>query len=329
MQVTLELIARLAVIASTLSLLGFGLSILAIERLSHRSALVERETGLLALVNDVGIIGFVVAGLASAVTMVGTIPASGGPMHVAAVAPGIVLLAVAGFFAVWGYRSLGREFASDAEVRTDTVLVTHGAFGLVRHPMYLSVLLLWAGSALALLSPLMALCWLVLIPAFVARSRAEERLLTHHFGRRLRRLRHTGPDAAAGLADARLNPGVSPRTEAATERSDADASVEGQAGGHCRRRNLFGPRRGPGRPLVRPSPDVRIRAGRRSRDDRADDHRVGGAQSAGGASQGPIARPPIDRPGARNRLQALSLDRLCLRECGRRTRRSGRPAERT
>jgi protein-S-isoprenylcysteine O-methyltransferase Ste14 len=28
----------------------------------------------------------------------------------------------------------------------------------------------------------MALCWLAPIPAFVARSRAEERLLTRHFG---------------------------------------------------------------------------------------------------------------------------------------------------
>jgi len=28
----------------------------------------------------------------------------------------------------------------------------------------------------------MALCWLALIPAFVARSQAEERILTRHFG---------------------------------------------------------------------------------------------------------------------------------------------------
>jgi hypothetical protein len=34
--------------------------------------------------------------------------------------------AAAGLLAVWGYRSLGREFSSQAEVRTDTVLMTHG-----------------------------------------------------------------------------------------------------------------------------------------------------------------------------------------------------------
>jgi protein-S-isoprenylcysteine O-methyltransferase Ste14 len=38
-----------------------------------------------------------------------------------------------------GHRSLGRSFSSETEVRQDTVLVTNGAFGLVRHPTYLSV----------------------------------------------------------------------------------------------------------------------------------------------------------------------------------------------
>jgi protein-S-isoprenylcysteine O-methyltransferase Ste14 len=182
MQPTLELAARLVVIASALSLLAFGLAILGVERLSRRSTPVERETGPLTLVNYVGIIGFVVVGPVSAVTMLGTIPAPAGLLHAAAVVAGVALLAAAGFLAVWGYRSMGGEFSSEAAVRTDTVLVTRGAFGLVRHPMYLAVLLLWAGSALALPSPLMALCWLALTPAFVARSRAEERLLTHHFG---------------------------------------------------------------------------------------------------------------------------------------------------
>jgi protein-S-isoprenylcysteine O-methyltransferase Ste14 len=182
MELTVELVARFVVVASALSLLVFGLSILAVERLGHRSAPVERETGPVALVNYVGILGFVAVGLVSGVTMIGTIPAPSGPIYPAIVVVGIVLLVAAGFLAVWGYLSLGRQFASDAEVRPDTVLVTNGAFGLVRHPMYLAVLLLWAGSALALVSPLMALCFVVLFPAFVARSRAEERLLTRHFG---------------------------------------------------------------------------------------------------------------------------------------------------
>jgi protein-S-isoprenylcysteine O-methyltransferase Ste14 len=182
MDATLEFVARAVVTVSALSLLTFGLALLAIERLSHRSAVVERETGLLALVNYAGILGFVGVALVSAVTMLGTVPAPAGPPHAALVIAGTVALAAAGLLSVWGYRSLGRDFSSEAEVRSDTALVTGGAFRVVRHPMYLSILLLWGGSALALFSPVMAVCCLVLVPAFVARSRAEERLLTRHFG---------------------------------------------------------------------------------------------------------------------------------------------------
>jgi protein-S-isoprenylcysteine O-methyltransferase Ste14 len=182
MELTSELVARIVVIACAVSLLLFGLAVLAVERLSRRPAPVERETGLLALVNYVGILGFVAVGLVSAVTMIGTAPAPPDPIHAIAVMVGLIPLALAGLLALWGYRSLGREFSSEAEVRPDTVLITQGAFGLVRHPMYLSILLLWSGSALALWSPVMAVCWLVLVPAFIARSRTEERILTSHFG---------------------------------------------------------------------------------------------------------------------------------------------------
>lgn len=182
MELTLELVSRLIVIASALSLLVFGLSILAVERLGRRSAPVERATGPVALVNYVGILGFVAVGFVSGATMLGTIPAPTDPLHLAIAVLGIALVMAAGLLAAWGYRTLGRQFSSDAEVRPDTVLVTRGAFGLVRHPMYLAVLLLWVGSALALLSPLMALCLVALLPAFVVRALAEERLLTRHFG---------------------------------------------------------------------------------------------------------------------------------------------------
>lgn len=72
--------------------------------------------------------------------------------------------------------------SSQAEVRPDMELVTDGAFRVIRHPLYLSILLLWAGGALALASWLMAACTVVLVPLFIARSRLEERILMRHFG---------------------------------------------------------------------------------------------------------------------------------------------------
>lgn len=179
---TIEFAARCVVLACALSLLAIGMGVLAFEQLSRRPEPVERERGLLALVNFVGIIGFIVLAIPSAVALVATFGVLAEPADAAIRLLGVVLLLAAGLLAVWGIRSMGRQMASAAEVRPDTVLVTGGAFGVVRHPLYLSVLLLWAGGALALLSWAMAAGWLLLVPAFVARARVEERLLSRHFG---------------------------------------------------------------------------------------------------------------------------------------------------
>ncbi len=178
----MELVARLVVIASGASLLVVGLAVLAFEQRRSRPEPIERDTGPLATINFVGILGFVIVGIGSSASMLGTISSLAAPVEVAVRSIGIALLATAGLLALWGLRSMGRQMASQAEVRPDTELVTSGAFSLVRHPLYLSILLLWAGGTLALLSWVMALCTLVLVPLFVARSRIEERMLVRHFG---------------------------------------------------------------------------------------------------------------------------------------------------
>jgi len=178
----LVLVARVVVAAASLSLLAVGLGVLVWEAARRRSAPLARERGPLALVNYVGILGFVGVGLWSALTSVGCLPSSGEPVDGLARVVGVVLVWAAGLLALWGLQSIGGQMSSEAEVRADTELITSGAFALVRHPLYLSILLLWAGAAIALLSWPMAACTVVLAPMFAARSRLEERILVDHFG---------------------------------------------------------------------------------------------------------------------------------------------------
>jgi protein-S-isoprenylcysteine O-methyltransferase Ste14 len=180
--IDLQFLARLVVGAAAVALLAVGLGVLAWEARRPRGDPLRHEHGLLSLVNFVGILGFVGIGLATALTLRGTLPAPPGAVDPAIRLLGIAVVVAAGFLALWGLRSIGGAMSSQAEVGADAALVTTGAFSLVRHPLYLSILLLWAGASLALWSWLMALCTILLVPAFVARSRLEERLLVDHFG---------------------------------------------------------------------------------------------------------------------------------------------------
>jgi protein-S-isoprenylcysteine O-methyltransferase Ste14 len=177
-----ELVARYVVAVAAAALLVTGLTVLVLERRNERPDPVERDTGPFSAVNYLGILGFVCIGLGTAISMLGTIPSIPGWMDGATRVGGIVLLGLAGLLAAWGLWSIGRQMSSEAEVRPDTELVTDGAFRVVRHPLYLSILLLWAGGALALVSWVMAACTVVLLPLFIARSRLEERILMRHFG---------------------------------------------------------------------------------------------------------------------------------------------------
>jgi protein-S-isoprenylcysteine O-methyltransferase Ste14 len=179
---TLELVARWVVGAAGGGLLVTGLTVLVLERKRDRPGPVERDTGPLASVNFVGILGFVGVGLGTAVWGFGTVARLPGWIEATIRGGGILLVWAAGLLAAWGLWSIGRQMSSQAEVRPDTALVTSGAFRVVRHPLYLSILLLWAGGTLALQSWLMAACTAALVPLFVARSRLEERMLLRHFG---------------------------------------------------------------------------------------------------------------------------------------------------
>lgn len=90
------------------------------------------------------------------------------------VAAGLALLAVAG-------AALGRRLRVQAAPPADAVLRTDGPYGVVRHPIYLGLLLLGVGCVLIAGTPRAAVQLLALVMVLNEKSRVEERLLAERF----------------------------------------------------------------------------------------------------------------------------------------------------
>jgi protein-S-isoprenylcysteine O-methyltransferase Ste14 len=94
------------------------------------------------------------------------------------------LLAVAGTALVVRSRAeLGPAWSFVPKADQETGLVTTGPYRLVRHPIYLGLILLAVGEALAFSSwPALFIALSGIVPTFAWRARAEEKLLSRTFG---------------------------------------------------------------------------------------------------------------------------------------------------
>ena len=100
---------------------------------------------------------------------------------VAAVAGALV--AVTGFgVIIWSLFSWRQLFVGHG-VLEGHELVTGGAYGLVRHPVYLGAIWIWWGLSLAYLSPLAAIVTaLYVVPIYVLYIRSEEKMMVSEMG---------------------------------------------------------------------------------------------------------------------------------------------------
>jgi protein-S-isoprenylcysteine O-methyltransferase Ste14 len=94
---------------------------------------------------------------------------------------GVALFAAGGALRLWPVFVLGRRFSGLVAIQPGHALVTTGAYGVIRHPSYLELLINSLGWALAFRSGVGVLLTALLIPPLLARIRAEERLLHAQF----------------------------------------------------------------------------------------------------------------------------------------------------
>jgi len=96
---------------------------------------------------------------------------------------GALMIVAGAALAAWAIRSIGKDMQTDIAVNKGHVLRTEGAYAIVRHPMYLSLILLGLGAGLSTLNLLLiGFALFALAPVQFLRARKEEELFVRHFG---------------------------------------------------------------------------------------------------------------------------------------------------
>ena len=98
---------------------------------------------------------------------------------------GLAIAIASAAFAAWAMWSLGRSYGIRMDVFEGHVLKTDGPYGIVRHPMYLGIVLFHIGASLAMESALLlAITALFVVPYTAVRIGAEDKVLREAFGER-------------------------------------------------------------------------------------------------------------------------------------------------
>lgn len=96
---------------------------------------------------------------------------------------GLAIAAAGALFAAAAMWSLGRSYGIRMDVFKGATLHTRGPYAIVRHPMYLGVVVFHLGASLSLESPLLlAVTALLVVPYTALRINAEERVLREVYG---------------------------------------------------------------------------------------------------------------------------------------------------
>lgn len=94
---------------------------------------------------------------------------------------GFALFTFGGYFGIAGVMALGKNRTPFPQPRAGSMLVEHGIYARVRHPLYTSVMLATFGWALIWQSLVCFVAGLALIPFFHAKARREETILRQTF----------------------------------------------------------------------------------------------------------------------------------------------------
>jgi protein-S-isoprenylcysteine O-methyltransferase Ste14 len=106
---------------------------------------------------------------------------------------GVAITAAGVGLAIWARWHIGANWSGTVTVKEGHELITSGPYRAVRHPIYTGIILATAGAALALGEIRGPIALLLILAAFYAKARREERYMVAEFGETYREYKkHTG-----------------------------------------------------------------------------------------------------------------------------------------
>jgi protein-S-isoprenylcysteine O-methyltransferase Ste14 len=95
---------------------------------------------------------------------------------------GVIFYLIFSWVQIWATKVLGENYSQEIAIRKEHQLVTKCPFKFIRHPQYLSQILVDLGGAVATLSFVLAPIALIQVPFLIMRASMEDKLLEKHFG---------------------------------------------------------------------------------------------------------------------------------------------------
>lgn len=94
---------------------------------------------------------------------------------------GLIVYLCFSWIQIWAYKSLGDSYSQDMVIFKDHKLVNRGPFKIIRHPQYLSQILVDLGGGFATLSFILIPLAIIQLPILILRASFEEKLLSKYF----------------------------------------------------------------------------------------------------------------------------------------------------
>jgi len=95
---------------------------------------------------------------------------------------GLAVYLIFSWLQIWAFKTLGENYSQDILIKKNHQLVTKGPFRIIRHPQYISQILLDLGGAAATLSYIVAPIAIIQILFILLRASVEDKLMAKHFG---------------------------------------------------------------------------------------------------------------------------------------------------